>query len=269
MKHLKYILFISVAILLFSCEKVIEVNLNEAEPKLVIEGNITSESGPYEVVLTTSGGYFDNSAVQAVENGIVRISSEDGSSETLTEISPGRYITENFVGIENKSYNLFVEVNGETYTATEYLPGKVEIDSLAYEETNFGPPPDEMGKNISLLCTFTDRAETEDYYRFIIFVNGERTDGIFNPYLVTDDIFINGRTYTAGLPLIRILPGDTIKLELQAIGFNTFQYFNTLNDALEGGGMGSTPYNPITNLDNGALGYFGAYTISTDSIIIQ
>lgn len=253
----------------FSCEKVIDVNLNTAEPRLVIEGNITSESGPYEVVLTTSGGYFDNSAVQAVENAIIQISSEDGSIETLTEVSPGKYLTGNFTGIENRSYNLLVEVEGETYTATEFLPVKVKIDSLAYEETNFGPPPDEQGKNISLLCTFTDPVETEDFYRFIIFINGERTDGIFNPYLVTDDLLINGRTFTAGLPLIRILPGDIIKLELHTIGLNTFHYFNSLNDALEGGGMGSTPYNPISNVDNGALGYFGAYTISSDSIIIQ
>jgi hypothetical protein len=269
MKQLKNIMIISLLTFLFSCEKVIDVNLNTAEQKLVIEGNITSEEGPYEVVLTTSGGYFDNTAVQPVENGIVRITAEEGITETLTEVSPGRYLTSTMTGIENQFYDLYVEVEGETYTAREYLPTKVEIDTLYYEETNFGPPPDEQGKNISLLCTFSDPPDTEEYYRFIIYVNGEKTDGIFNPYLVTDDVLINGRTFTAGLPLIRILPGDTIKLELQSIGFNTFQYFNALNDALEGGGMGSTPYNPSTNLDNGALGYFGAYTISSDSIIIQ
>jgi hypothetical protein len=269
MKLLKNILLISLVTFFLSCEKVIDVNLNTAEPKLVIEGNITSELGPYEVILTTSGGYFDNSAVQPVENAFIQISSEDGNIETLSEVSPGKYVTENFTGIENSSYNLLVEVEGETYTASESLPSKVKIDTLAYEETNFGPPPDEQGKNISLLCTFTDPGEIENYYRFIIYKNGERTDGIFNPYLVTDDLLINGRTFTAGLPLIRILPGDIIKLELHTIGFNTFQYFNSLNDALEGGGMGSTPYNPITNFDNGALGYFGAYTISSDSIVIQ
>jgi len=271
MKRIKYkhhILLVLLPVLLFSCEKVIEIDLKEAEPRLVIEGNISSETGPYEVLLSTSGGYFDNSALQPVENGIIRIVADDGSSELLTEVSPGKYQTENLLGVEEQSYSLSVEVDGETYTASEYLPKKVEIDSLSYEETNFGPP-EEFGKNISVLCTFSDPPDTEEYYRFVIYINDEQTDGIFRPYLVTDDVLINGLTFTAGLPLIRIQPGDKIKLEMQTIGFHTFLYFEALNDALEGGGVGSTPYNPFSNLDNGALGYFGAYTVSVDSLIVQ
>ncbi len=267
-KHTYNILIVLASVFFYSCEKVIEIDLKEAEPKLVIEGNITSEEGPYQVLLTTSGGYFDNSAVQPVEGGLVRVFAENGESEILTEMSPGKYLTQSFVGTEDQNYTLSVEVDGKTYSASEYLPRKVEIDSLAYEETNFGPP-EEFGKNISLLCTFSDPLDTEEYYRFIVYINGEPTDGIFSPYLVTDDVLINGLTFTAGLPLIRIWPGDKIKLEMQTIGFHTFQYFDALNDALEGGGVGSTPYNPFTNLDNGALGYFGAYTVSVDSLVVQ
>lgn len=65
------------------------------------------------------------------------------------------------------------------------------------------------------------------------------------------------------------MPGDTISIELNSIGFNTFEYFRTLNDALNSGGMGSTPYNPITNLNNDALGYFGTYTSDTEQFIVE
>jgi hypothetical protein len=255
---------------LYSCEKVIDIDLKEAAPKLVIEGNISSEPGPYEVRLTRSGGYFDNTAVQPVENAQVRMSDEEGNVELLTESSPGTYLTESLIGIENTTYALEVIVEDKVITASEFLPKKVEIDSLSYEVTNFGPPPSAPGEiNVRLLCTFTDPAETVDFYRFITYLNGEQLDGLFNPYYVTDDELFNGRTFSVSLPFIRILPGDSIKVDLQSIGPNTYEYFNSLNDAIDGGGIGSTPYNPKTNLDNGALGYFGSYTLSSDSIVIQ
>lgn len=268
--YIKTIILAFSSIFLFSCEKVIDVDLKEAEPRLVIEGNITSETETYKVYLSTSGGYFDNTAVQPVENGTVVVSDEDGNSVSLNESSPGVYSTDAFVGVENMNYSLEVSVNGELYTGSDYLPPSIPIDSIYYMIDDFGPPgSEEDPPEYRIQCTFTDPVDTANYYRFMTYVNGERIDGNFNPYRVTDDEFFDGNTITLGIRRIPAYPGDVVRIELQSIGFNTYEYFRTLNDALSSGGMGSTPYNPISNLDNGALGYFGAYSISRDSLVIQ
>jgi hypothetical protein len=255
------------SLFLISCEKVIDIDLNEAATKMVIEGNITSDAGPYQVSLSTSGGYFDNAAVQPIENGVITISDFLGGSETLTEIEPGIYSTTDFTGIEEMNYTITVEVNGEVYTGSEYLPHKIEIDTLEYEIDEFNPNSDEEEYNI--LCTFTDPVQTEDYYRFVAYVNGEMVERNNNRSLIIDDELFNGLTFTIPIRGTEALPGDVVRLELHSIGYNTYVYLSGLNDALSGGGMGSTPYNPTSNINNGALGYFGAYNISAQEITIQ
>lgn len=272
LKHINIIIILISSIVLFSCEKVIDIDLNEADRRLVIEGNVTSESEPYSVILSTSGGYFDNTAIQPVENGSVQISDEDGNITILEQTSPGIYSTDEFIGVENRNYSVQVEVNGEIYSGSDYLPPKIAIDSLFAEIDDFGGPgQEEEEKQMNKVsCTFTDPVDTLNYYRFMTFVNGERIDGDFSVYRVTDDEFFDGNTITLGIRGVPADPGDTVRLELQSIGANTYTYFNQLNDAIYGGGgPGSTPYNPETNLDNGALGYFGAYSIVSDSLIIQ
>lgn len=259
------ILFFVFTITLFSCEEVIDVNLNEAEPRLVIEGNITSSLGPYNVVLTTSGGYFDEQAIKTVSGAQVFITDEEGYSEELFEKSPGLYRTDWTFGREGLDYTLEVEVEGITYTATENLPNRVEIQELQIEESIFAAYV-ESNKNVyDVHCVFEDPVDELNYYRFFITVNGEPMEGR-RSYDVSDDELFNGLTYTYSFRVIEADSGDEIKVELQSTGYHTYEYFRSLNDALSGR-PGATPYNPVTNLDNDALGYFGAYTVNTETII--
>jgi len=47
----------------------------------------------------------------------------------------------------------------------------------------------------------------------------------------------------------------------------TFDFFNTLSDVLNNQN-GPAPANPNTNIQGGALGYFGAFTSSKKQIIV-
>jgi hypothetical protein len=250
-----------------SCEKVIEVDLKEATPRLVIEGNISSGSGPFSVVVSTSGGYFDTEAVKPVSDAAVFISDEDGYSEQLFEKSPGIYRTDYWIGREEKTYSLEVDVEGMLYTAEEYLPGRVEIQELTVASSIFQQyVPDE--EIYDVFCTFEDPGQVLNYYRFFVYINGELRQPDFRPYDVTDDELFNGLTYTYTFRRIEATSSDEIKIELQSIGPNTYEYFRTLNDALSAG-IGSTPYNPIGNFTNDALGYFGSYTVSTETVVVE
>jgi hypothetical protein len=74
----------------------------------------------------------------------------------------------------------------------------------------------------------------------------------------------------------KIKTGDEITVELLSIDETAFDYYKTANSINASGsahgGPSSTsaaPTNPVSNWSNKALGFFTAYTISKDSIIIK
>jgi hypothetical protein len=271
-KHIHIIfLTIIVSFLLVSCEKVIHLDLNSAETRIVIEGNITPDAGPYEVVITTSGDYYTAEGIMPISGAQVIISDDIGNFDTLSEKLEGIYLTNNLLGESDRTYSLDIAYKGNSYSGSEYLPVKVTIDSLSYEENGVRPPPEEPENKIyNINCNFTDPEESEDYYRFTILINGEESESRRGGnYNVTSDQLFNGNPFQYTIWYVEAAPQDTITIVMDAIGFNTYEYFRTLNDALSSGGMGGTPYNPITNLSNDALGYFGAYTRDRKSIILE
>ena len=64
------------------------------------------------------------------------------------------------------------------------------------------------------------------------------------------------------------LLGDTISYEFRTVDKAIFDYTFQAAD-IAGGSNSAAPGNPITNWDNGALGYFNAYGVSRDSVVIQ
>jgi hypothetical protein len=65
--------------------------------------------------------------------------------------------------------------------------------------------------------------------------------------------------------------GDTIIVELLSIDKAAYDYFNTLKDILSSDRSPTSlsPANPNTNVSNGALGYFAAFTIDTKTIVLK
>jgi hypothetical protein len=63
---------------------------------------------------------------------------------------------------------------------------------------------------------------------------------------------------------------DTLIVELQSIDKATYDYFTTL-ESISGNVMEQTasPANPISNFNNGALGYFSAYSFDRKIVIIK
>jgi hypothetical protein len=50
--------FIVMTFALSSCEKIVSIDLNKANPHMVIEGIVTDQQTPDSVVLSKSGDYF-------------------------------------------------------------------------------------------------------------------------------------------------------------------------------------------------------------------
>ena len=82
--------------------------------------------------------------------------------------------------------------------------------------------------------------------------------------MVTDDLVSDENLISTTLQRSTFDEGSTVRVELYSIDEGTYDYFNTLVDVLQSSGMNSaTPFNPTSNVSNNALGYFGAWAVSS------
>lgn len=248
------------------CQKVINVNLNDAAPRIVIEGLITDRRGPYTVTISKTADYFNASALQTVSGATVLITDNFDNLDTLKELKPGVYFTSRVRGVADRSYTLKVLSEDQQYEGSCTLPGRVNIDSLKLVKSDISRFDFDGNRNtlhLEIHCFFKD-PEEKNYYRVKVFKN----DSIDTEnYRLYDDQYTNG-LYTE-LRVARATRGDTYRIELWAIDKQTYGFYRTLGELLDVNPVfGSTPANPNNNLSNGALGYFGAGAVSSKTIII-
>jgi hypothetical protein len=264
-----YMLLIATSLLMaLSCEEVIQIDLNSSNPKIVIEGAVTDQPGPYTVKISETTDYYNPGEQPSISGATVTISDSEGNEERLTEISPGLYETDSLQGIPGRTYWLSVEANGNSYSAESTMPVAIDIDSLYATQEAKRPHQDEDAYQI--VCVFTDHPGTEDFCRLKVY----RNDEVEMSY-----VMYNGRLTDGNTIQVDRIPGefelnDVVKAELFSIDEPTYQYYSTLSDVLASDPAGnimstSVPANPVTNISGDALGYFGAFTVRADSIVIR
>src|SRR5674476_1503775 len=78
--NLKDILHISISLVgilaISGCQKVINVDLNVAAPRIVIEGSVNDRRGPYTVAISKSGSYFNQPVLAPVSGAVVIITDD-------------------------------------------------------------------------------------------------------------------------------------------------------------------------------------------------
>jgi hypothetical protein len=264
-ERIPIVIFLITLLVSQGCQKVINVDLNDAEPKIVIEGLVTDKPGPYTVKISKSGSYFSDSILPVVSGASVVIADDAGIIDTLTEVTPGVYLTSLTRGFPGRTYTLTVISEGQEYTGSSEMSSHVRIDSLmlmrAQSETHYltGDAED----NLEIHCFFKDPDE-KNYYRIKIFENDSIDPQSYKLY---DDQYTNGEE--TELRIEYASEGNTYRVQLLSIDKPTYDYYNALGDLLYINPLfGSTPANPDNNLSNGALGYFGTCAISTKIIVI-
>ncbi|MDI6804552.1 MAG: DUF4249 domain-containing protein [Bacteroidota bacterium] len=257
------------AMFIFSCEKVITVDLSKTDPQIVIEGVVTDQPGTYSVMLSKTRSYFESSAsFQPVPNAFITVFDNLGNIDTLKETISGTYVSSTLQGIAGRTYTLKVDAEGKRYNAVSSMPRKVFIDSLyAVPKKFFG---DKNGYDVYIL--FKDPPEMGNYYRLIAQVNSMPMDSLtYGPtYFLHNDKLTNGNQIEEHIGIQKnVHPGDTLTVKLLSIDKAAFDYYKTLIDIISMMPTSISPANPNTNLSNGALGYFAAYTIDTKQIILK
>ena len=172
-KSTLYIIILLVALLTAQgCQKVINVDLNEAAPVIVIDGTISDRRGPYAVKISKSGSYFNQPDLPPVSGAVVIITDDAGTTDTLLETAAGVYLTSKIRGIPNHSYTLKVISEGQEYEASSTLSDHVNIDSLSIIKDNsqriFSGGNDAHETPYEIHCFFKDPPE-KNFYRIKVF----------------------------------------------------------------------------------------------------
>lgn len=252
-------------LLQFSCEKIVDINLNDAARKYVIEGIITNLAGDCKVKITQTVNFSDPNFFTDVKEAIVTIQDNNNLPVVLPQSIAGTYQTGDIYGIPGHTYTLSVTLNGQIFSAISKMPEQVNFDSLYIEDfRGFGDPR----KFANVI--FNDPPGKGNAYHFIQYKNDMINNGIF----VSNDNFSDGRQNNSLLAYFGtddenvIKTGDTVTVEMQCIDPPIYKYWFGLQESSTGNSDNASPGNPVTNIKGGALGYFSAHTVQTKTVIV-
>ena len=271
MKKLKHISLLLIAILLASCEEVINVDLPTAEPKLVIEASIDwqleTAGNEQTILLSTSTGYY-NPTVPKVSGATVFVTNTDTNVvyDFIENPGTGAYVCTTFEPVVNDHYKLTINYNGETFTATETMTPVVPIDKIEQKEGAFGEDTVEVD------VFYTDNGATDDFYMFK-----------FKPsftavplYGITDDEFYQGNQFSVIFLNEDTRSGDTLDITIYGTSEQFSNYMSLLLDVSGGGGPFSTAPAKVkgniintTNPENTAFGYFRLSQTDTVNYVVE
>jgi hypothetical protein len=263
--HFVSLLFFFLLLILSGCEKVIDVDLNETSPEIVIEGNLSFEDGELKVIISKTGSYFSTTPSQKVENALVYLVDDEEILMNATHIGQGVYKAEGLPARSGAEYSLHVEAEGREFVAKSTLHAPVKLDSLSYE---YQTSARFFDGGYRILLYFSDPPGQENFYRVKVKKNGELLNEV-GDLIVFDDNRLDGKGIQVRLRGQLFDVGDTATVQLLTIDKNTWRYFTTFREMASLNPGSPAPANPASNFSNGALGYFSAWSGDEKEIIIE
>ncbi|EMY3554965.1 DUF4249 domain-containing protein [Flavobacterium psychrophilum] len=269
-----YLFIIIVTLFLTSCETPIDVSLDTANPKLVIDAVIKWQKGTsgneQKIKLTTTTNFYANT-IPIVSGATVYITNSTNAVFNFIEMpNTGEYLCTNFVPVINENYTLTVINNGQTYKATDKLLATPDIDNISQIAV-----PGVGGVNLIQVKFFYQDNGLEDNFYLIGFKNSTKAFGEFG---VVKDRFFQGNQMFGFYSNDKLKAGNKLNVYLQGISERYNNYMEKLLNiaATDGGNPFSTPPATLrgniinqTNEDNFALGYFSLGEVDTDIYTVQ
>ncbi|WP_339704321.1 DUF4249 domain-containing protein [uncultured Kriegella sp.] len=278
--------YIRTTILLFtialaSCSDVIDVPVQTAPTRLVVEASIDwvkGTSGNEQTIrLSTSSAFFDTASTTPVTGASVKITNDTSGDEFLfVDQNNGEYLTSEFVPAIDQSYTLEIIHEGETYVAQETLNSVTDITNV-YQGREDGFDDEELEIHVE----FTDPANVDNYYLIRFHKEGD----LLPELEVGDDEFVDGNEVdwwyevqededTDKIDVLQ--PGDVVSIEMYGISNAYYNYMDILIDQI--GGVGLFQATPVavrgncinqTNADNYAHGYFRLTEVNKTSYTVE
>jgi len=248
---------------LSSCEDVIQVKLDKGEPIITIDAFINDLPSSQKIRLTKTSDYFSQDSNSPISDATVKIRDVDTDvSYIFNEKSPGNYsyersVSDNFGKIGHR-YELTVNYQGQTFTATTRLNRTTRIDSLIMKyEDGSGFGNGKTGYRFSFLG-FDVPGDTADYYWIKSYKNSIFFNKGSNINICIDAAYGNGADGFPFIPPISegVTPfgelfnkNDTCRVEIHSINRETFNFLTQVQKQTTNSGLFATnPENIKTNI---------------------
>lgn len=160
---------------LASCDEVINPQLEEAQPILVIDAWLNNAPGSQHINLMRSQPYFEKALPPGVSGATVRVTDESGKVYSFAENKPGEYVWmpvgNEVFGEVGLKYHLSVEVGNETFIADARMGRVPAVDSITFFVQPGGQFADDQ---YQAEFWATDPLEPNDAYWIKTFKNSEQ-----------------------------------------------------------------------------------------------
>ncbi len=291
-KSFTLLLFISLWLfLIYSCEKIIDIDIPDRERKIVLNSLITPDS-LIEIHLSESESILKAGlSIDIIENASVQLYENNSFATLLLYTGEGCYVSSDFYPREENQYRVEVSVPGKNPVSSSVLiPDPVKIISI---DTNIISSNKEWAE-LQVRLKFVDPKEIDNYYIVKAKTFGrdpinpalsgfgpmnvylESESPIISQYgkpeggLVFSDKLIDGSTHELSIDLIFYPFGSDslstfIYFYLQSISESYYYYVvsKAMQEELTDNPF-AEPVQVYNNIEGG-LGIFGAYSSSVDS----
>lgn len=269
-----------ITLIFSSCTERIDIDLDESYTRLVVYGAITTDTTAHYITLSQTTSYYYNELPPPVSGAELTISDDLGNEITLEETDPGKYGTSPlFAAVAGRTYTLNIklreEINGHlTYTATSVVNPINPIDSIGLIFQ-----PDWGEKGFYEVTCYYQEPPTKDFYMFNILINGKLVTDTISDRLVISDDFFNG-SYTNGIGVgyldqsktdEALNPGDIVTFQGCNIQEEYYTFVTTLQaeTGFQTPLFSGPPANIKSNINNGAVGFFTAFSVAYSSKVFQ
>src|SRR5690606_17876697 len=213
--------YILCTLLFFSgCEEIIDVNLNDADPRVVIEANLSDLQSTQRIRVSKTVAFNEPVNSVGVTNAVVLVIDNSRGGYIIFEHErDGNYVARDFTPVPGQSYSLSVEVDGESFRASCNMPTYIEVDSTGIVRENI------LGDSYYFATfKFNDPSDVANYYKYDISIN----DANYRFSTVFQDKFNDGLFVTHQVSDLdaELNPGDYISVRRYCIDEKVFNYWN-------------------------------------------
>ena len=261
----KYFFYI-IIIIFYSCEKVVHIDTDYSDERIVLDAsifkNINEDFATATVIVSKTAPYFgENNTV--IDEAEVYIKTRNGNINLIYN-SEKKYYTNKISYISyEEDYEFFVKFNNQNYYSSEKIIKVSGIESVV-----FGDRKSLNKDEIELLITFTDPKEVVDFNLWKFGPKGKTNS---YDYLVSRDLYTNGNQFTFSffIDKTKYFENDEfVYIEMTGLTEEGFNYLNILT--AQAGAQNGRPFSSassiikgnITNLSNPEKFPLGFYRVS-------
>jgi len=271
---MKKTIFYLILIILTSCEKQIDRPINSENLNLiVVDGTITNEHKSHTIRITHSVTALN--ALPKPVSGASVIISEPDQTIFLTEQSanPGVYQTPaDFFAKPNTEYSLLISVDGKPYSAKSHLVPNEPLTMLHYEKVS--------KENLYHIIWVDNPYNAVHPAMYEISLDWSHVEGYTTQpaenckaklYYYTLPTLDVSEIFSPEMEPIKFPSGTRIVERKYSLNPEYAEFIRALISETnwKGGLFDSTPANVPTNMSEGAVGFFAACDVVSDSLVVQ